>query len=87
MPTWNELVERAGKYITQLLDQHEKAPTFGAYNKLIGKKATSKRDVISSCTANLKLVNQISQMLYQADVVNFEDEAKIPKATINTKQP
>ena len=54
---------------------------------MIGKKATSKRDVISSCTANLKLVNQISQMLYQADVVSFEDEAKMPKASINTKQP
>ena len=87
MPTWNELVERAGKYITQLLDQHETAPTYGAYNKLIGKRATSKRDVVSACTANLKLVNQISQMLYQADVVNFEDEAKMPKASINTKQP
>jgi hypothetical protein len=87
MPTWAELVERAGKYITQLLDQHEKAPTFGVYNKLIGKKATSKRDVISACMANLKLVNEVSQMLYQADVVSFEVDVPLPKATINTKQP
>jgi|TARA_R110000824_G_scaffold307835_1_gene495446 hypothetical protein len=87
MPTWEELVERAGKYIVCMLDQHEKAPTYGAYNKLIGKKSTSKRDVQQACMANLKLVNEVSQMLYQADVISFEEDVKMPKATINQIQP
>jgi|TARA_R110000787_G_C13161688_1_gene419669 hypothetical protein len=87
MPTWEDLVDRAGKYITKLLDQHENAPTFGAYNKLIGKKSTSKRDVTQDCMANLKLVNEISQMLYKSDVISFEDDVRMPKATINTDKP
>jgi hypothetical protein len=84
MPTWEELKARAGKYINQLLNEHESAPSFGAYNKLLGKRATSKRDVVKAAVENIKLVNQISQMLYQKDVVTFDDEdVKIPKMTIN----
>tara|TARA_Y100001938_G_C7849515_1_gene310100 strand:+ start:188 stop:445 length:258 start_codon:yes stop_codon:yes gene_type:complete len=84
MPTWEELKERAGRYITQLLDEHEKAPDFGVYNRLLGKRSNSKKDVVKAAISNIKLVNQISQMLYQKDVVTFEDDSvDIPKMTIN----
>jgi len=86
MPTWEELVTRAGKLISSLLDAHEKAPQFGAYNKLIGKKSNGKRDVIQSCIANLKLVNEVSQMLYQQDVVSFDDEVNVPKMSVNVNK-
>ena len=84
MPTWEELKERAGRYITQLLDEHEKAPAFGQYNRLLGKRSNGKKDVIKAAVDNIKLTNQISQMLYQKDVVTFEeDSVEIPKMTIN----
>ena len=84
MPTWEELKARAGRYINQLLDEHEKAPDFGQYNRLLGKRSNSKKDVVKAAIANIKLVNQISQMLYQKDVVTFEeDSVEIPKMTIN----
>jgi len=84
MPTWEDLQARAGKYINQLLNEHESAPSFGAYNKLLGKRATSKRDVIKAAIENIKLLNQISNMLFEKDVVSFDhEEVKIPKMTIN----
>lgn len=83
MPTWEELKARAGKYINQLLDEHERAPDFGQYNRLLGKRATSKKDVLKAAISNIKLLNQISQMLYDKDVVSFDDDVKMPKMTIN----
>tara|TARA_R110002012_G_scaffold314332_3_gene526936 strand:- start:233 stop:490 length:258 start_codon:yes stop_codon:yes gene_type:complete len=84
MPTYEELKARAGKIITTLMNEHEKAPDFGQYNRLLGKRSTSKKDVVKAAVANIKLINQVSQMLYQKDVVTFEDEvAELPNMSIN----
>ena len=74
MPTWEELQAKAGKYITQLLDEHETAPVRSGYNRLLGKAAMS----------NIKMVNEISQMLYGNDVIMFEDD-NLPKMKVNSK--
>ena len=47
MPTYEELKARAGKIITTLMNEHEKAPDFGQYNRLLGKRSTSKKDVVT----------------------------------------
>ena len=84
MPTYQELVEQAGKYITAMISDHAKADIRSSYHRFLGKYTTSQKDVIKKCTANLKLLNQVSQMLYQKDVVTFEDEtAELPNITIN----
>tara|TARA_Y100001938_G_C7828455_1_gene300145 strand:- start:236 stop:490 length:255 start_codon:yes stop_codon:yes gene_type:complete len=82
--TYEELVARARRIIVTMLDEHERAPARGTYNKLIGKYTTAQRDVINAATANLKLLNQVSQMFYGKDVVTFaEDNVELPKLTIN----
>ena len=84
MPTYEELKERAGKIITTLMNEHDKAPDFGQYIRLLGRRSTSKKDVIKAAVANIKLINQVSQMLYQKDVVTFEeDNAELPNMSIN----
>ena len=84
MPTWEELQERAGKIIVQLLNEHESAPARSGYNRLLGKYTTSKRDVVKAAMANIKMVNEISQMLYGADVILFEEDS-IPQMKANKK--
>tara|TARA_R100000329_G_scaffold90247_1_gene75562 strand:- start:553 stop:807 length:255 start_codon:yes stop_codon:yes gene_type:complete len=82
--TYEELVARAHRIILNMMDQHEKAPARGAYNRLLGKYSTAQRDVINAATANLKLVNQVSQMLHGKDVVTFvDDEVDLPTIRIN----
>ena len=84
MPTYEELVALAGKFITAMINDHAKANTRGTYNPFLGKYTTSQKDVVKRCTNNLKMVNQVSQMLYQKDVVTFEDETPtLPNLTIN----
>tara|TARA_R100000234_G_scaffold91309_1_gene59485 strand:- start:234 stop:488 length:255 start_codon:yes stop_codon:yes gene_type:complete len=82
--TWEELKARANKVIVKLLDDHERAPVRGSYNRLLGKYTTDQRTVVKAATNQIKLINQIGQMLYQKDVVSFDDEEpKLPKMTIN----
>ncbi len=81
MPTWEELQAKAGKYITQLLDEHETAPVRSGYNRLLGKYGTSKKDVVKAAMSNIKMVNEISQMLYGNDVIMFEDD-NLPKMKV-----
>tara|TARA_A100001515_G_scaffold108791_1_gene89709 strand:+ start:161 stop:415 length:255 start_codon:yes stop_codon:yes gene_type:complete len=82
--TYEELKARAHRIILNMMDQHEKAPARGSYNRLLGKYTTAQRDVINAATANLKLVNQVSQMLHGKDVVTFvDDEVDLPTIRIN----
>tara|TARA_R100001244_G_scaffold128542_1_gene99484 strand:- start:324 stop:602 length:279 start_codon:yes stop_codon:yes gene_type:complete len=86
--SYEDLVERAKRMLSVMLDQVEKAPSRASFNKLLGGWTTSKRDVVKACTENLKNVNMVSQTLYRKDVVTFEDDepVTIPKININEKK-
>jgi len=82
--SYEGLVKRAKQYLGQSVINHEKVPSRASYNKLLGGWTTSKRDIVRACTENLKYLNQISQTLYQKDVVTFKEEAEeLPNITIN----
>lgn len=82
--TYEELKARAKRIIVSMLDEHERAPARGTYNRLLGKYTTAQRDVINAATANLKLLNQVSQMFHGKDVVTFaEENAELPNISIN----
>ena len=81
--TREELKEEASSTIKEMVSGHKKAPARGSYNRFLGKYTTAKKDVINNCIAHLKLLNQVSQMFHQEDVVTFEDEeVDLPKVSI-----
>ena len=82
--TYEQLKERAYGVLLKMLDDHAKAPVRGTYNNLLGKYGTSQRDVIKSATNQLQLLNKVSNMLHNKDVVTFvDDSAELPRITIN----
>mgnify|MGYP003137121833 CR=1 FL=1 len=82
-PTKEALKSRAVRILDKMMDDHEKAPSKGQFNKFLGKYNTTKNDVIKEATANLKLVNTISNLYGHGDVVTFEDEEDVKLPTIS----
>tara|TARA_R100000008_G_C3505555_1_gene125989 strand:- start:14 stop:301 length:288 start_codon:yes stop_codon:yes gene_type:complete len=74
VPTLAELKQRAVRLTMKMLDDHEKAPKRGTWNRFLGKRTTSKYDVVSEFTANLQMINKVAQLYHGVDVAIFEDE-------------
>tara|TARA_R110002020_G_scaffold101202_2_gene238643 strand:+ start:424 stop:672 length:249 start_codon:yes stop_codon:yes gene_type:complete len=79
------LKQKASAIMLKLVDDYCNAPMRGQYSRLLGKYTTAKKDVLKEGLTNIKMLNELSNGMFDKNVVNFkdEDDVELPKMELN----
>ena len=79
------LQEQASDILLKLVKDFRNAPQRGQYSRLLGKYTTAKKDVLKEAMTNIKMLNELSNSMFDRDVITFkdEDDVSVPKMKMN----
>ncbi len=73
------LQEQYDALLIDFYNESKKAPMRSSYNRLTGKYAQTKNDIMKACVANIKSLNMLAEARGLEIVHDFEEEqANIP---------